>query len=60
MTADTTTTRSSAAPAARRRWIAPTSESRGSVAQLVQIAKRSGHTDCGNTRLKNSGVFCNE
>lgn len=31
-------------------WSVPTIERRGSVADLVQIAKVSGHADTGNTK----------
>lgn len=42
----------------RRAWTTPTAEFRGTVAELVQIAKTSGNQDCSGHRRNNTGTHC--
>jgi hypothetical protein len=42
----------------RRLWVSPTSVYRGSVVELVQIAKSSGRSDCSGHRRDGTGTHC--
>lgn len=54
----TTNTSSDHTGPARRAWTVPTATYRGSVAELVQIAKTSGNQDCSGHKRRNSGSHC--